>query len=552
MIKKLVSIIACLTIAFSFSACRNAADFFKSNDEEKVTYTESNTVNLQMEKARSLNPVISKDEDTFQISKLIYESLFTFDKNLSLVNNLASDYVYSADKLSVSITIKNNSYFSDGTNLTADDVKFSIESYMDAAASNNTIYKDYVSNIKSVSVEKGNRYLVKIKFKNTNNVAMDHFTFPILPEHLFKKGSAAKSTSSNFIPVGSGPYKVESYNDISELKLVANENYNGTKIKNNLSFTVLPEREDVIPLIEVNNISIGFLNEMSRDTLIADKKLNKTNLLSNEAEVIGFNFAKENMANKKLRQAIAYALDNQAINENAYYKNGVLSDTIYYPGYLGTKNTGDHYKFDLETAAKLLVSAGFADRDGNGYLEGADDKELSIDILVNSQDQNRVIAAEAVKSSLDKLKIFNRIVYANGMDEYNAKLNSENYDIFIGGMKINEMYDLRPLLHSDYSNLIGYSNKKVDTLLDKLKSGISAEEQIKTVESLKEILEEDLPYYCIIYKTYGALTAKCLQSNEKEYSFNNLYRGCEKWYCKYVVTKTPQVVDSTDTEEEPV
>lgn len=548
--KKILIITLSLIIAFSFIACKNAADFFKSNDEEKVRYTESDTVNFQMEKVRSLNPVISKDEDTFQINKLVYESLFTFDKNLSLINELASDYSYSNDSTSVTITIKNNSYFSDGTNVTGSDVKFSIESYRDAAASNNTIYKDYVSNIKSVTVDKGDRYAVKITFKNPNNVALDSLTFPILPEHLFKKGSAAKSTSGNFIPVGSGPYKVESYNDISELKLVANENYSGTKVNNNLVFTVLPEREDVIPLIEVNNVSIGFLNAMSRDTLIADKKINRKNFISDEAEVLGFNFGKEAMTNKKLRQAIAYAVDNKEINESAYYKNGVLSDTIYFPGYLGTKNTGDHYKFNLETAAKLLKSAGYEDRDTNGYVEDANDKELSLDILVNGQDQSRTIAAEAIKASLDKLKIANKIIYAKDDVDYTSKLHGKNYELFIGGLKINEMYDLRPLLHSNYANLIGYSNEKVDIQLDRLKSGISTEDQVKTVENLKKLLEDDLPYYCIIYKTYGALTANCLQGNEEEYSFNNLYRGCEKWSCKYAITDTPELVDSADKEED--
>lgn len=547
--KKILIITLSLIIAFSFIACKSAADFFKGNDEEKVRYTESDTVNFQMEKVRSLNPVISKDEDTFQISKLVYESLFTFDKNLSVINELANDYSYD-DDTTLTINIKNNSYFSDGVNVTGSDVKFSIESYLDAAASNSTIYKDYVSNIKSVAVDRGDRYTVRISFKNPNNVTLDSLTFPILPEHLFKKGSAAKSTSGSFIPVGSGPYKVASYNDISELKLVANENYNGTKVNNNLVFTVLPEREDVIPLIEVNNVSIGFLDAISRDTLIADKKINRKNFISDEAEVLGFNFGKEAMTNKKLRQAIAYAVDNQEINESAYYKNGVLSDTIYFPGYLGTKNTGDHYKFNLETATKLLKSAGYEDRDTNGYVEDANDKELSIDILVNGQDQSRTIAAEAIKASLDKLKIANKIIYAKDTADYTSKLYGKNYDMFIGGLKINEMYDLRPLLHSNYANLIGYSNEKVDTQLDRLKSGISAEDQVKTVESLKKLLEDDLPYYCIIYKTYGALTANCLQGNEAEYSFNNLYRGCEKWSCKYAITDTPELVDSADTEED--
>lgn len=550
MIKKIliisIAIMICIGIIV-YSQHGQVYNLLNKADEEKVVYTESQTVKLPMEKVRTLNPVTSKDSDTYQISKLIFESLFYLDENLSLQNGLATSYNYGPDKMSVTIEIRSDSYFSNGTNLTGEDVKYSIDNYIAAAASNNTIYSSYVSNIKSVSVDKNDNYSVGIKFRNKSDVSMENLIFPIVSEKNFGKYQASKISSTNFIPIGSGAYAIDKYNDISELELVANEYYRGEKPANTLCFTVLPEKEDVIPLLEVNNISLGCLEELSRDTLISDKKITSTNFISNEVEVVGYNFAKEAMANKKVRKALAYAIDTKSLNESAYYKNGILCDSIYYPGYLGVKNNGDHYKYDLEKATKLLESANYLDRDGNGYLEDKNENELTVNILVNGADQSRKIAAEAIKASIDKLSISSRIVYAVDLQDFNNKLHSKDYDIFVGGMKINETYDLRGFLHSDYNNVIGYSNKKVDRLLDRLKSGITQDEKVENVKAIKDIIIDELPYYCIVYKTYGALTSESLNETSNNYMFNNFYNKCGDWYCKYPVTDTTETTEIIDS-----
>lgn len=531
-----LAIIICV-VAIIFIKNGQIYDIFTKNSEVKTTYTESQIIKLPMEKVRTLNPITSRDSDTYKLSKLIFESLFYLDENLSLKNQLAESYEYDEDKKTVAIDIRRDSYFSDGTNLTGNDVKYSIDNYISATEKGNGIYGSYVANIKSVSVDRNDKYSIKVKFKDKSDVSMENFVFPIVSEKSFGKNYAYKETSTDFIPIGSGAYAVEKYNDITELQLVANQYYNGNKPTNTLHFTVLPEKEDIIPLLEVNNMSLGCLESLSRDTLIADKKITSTNFPSNEVEVVGYNFSKQAMSNKKVRQAIAYAVNSEDLNETAYYKNGMLCDTIYFPGYLGTKNKGDVYKYNLEKASSLLTSAKYLDRDENGYLEDEEDNELTVDILVNSADQSRKMVAESIKASMDSLSISSRILYADDSEDFKKQLSAKDYDIFVGGLKINETYDLRTLLHSKYNNVIGYSNEKVDVLLDKLKSGVGEEDKIKIVNSTKKILEDEIPYYCIVYKTYGALTSESLNGNADDYIFNNVYNGCEKWYSKYTAEK---------------
>lgn len=543
-----IAAIALVGIASAFIILGNEG-YNPFTGDERVSYSESKEIHLPMEKLRTLNPVTSKDADTYQISKLIFESLFTFDDTLTPVNQLAASYVYDANKLTAEITIKNNSYFSDGTNVTAEDVKYSIENYM--AAGNNSVYSSYVSNIKKVSLDKENNYKLTVKFKNGLNVSEDNFTFPIISKKNFGKHTAAKVLSPSFIPVGSGPYAIQSYNEISDLVLTANEYYSGVKPENTLVFDILPEKEDIIPLLDVSNMSMGIINDLSRDTLVADKNVSTQNIISNEVEVIGFNFRKEYMQNAKLRKAIAYSLDNESLLETAYYKNVVLCDSILYPGYLGTENKGEQYKYDLDKAKETFVSANYLDRNEDGYLDDVNEKTLELTILVNSQDLNRSLVAKSLKDNLDKLKIYSTIIYANGAEEFSYKLAEAKYDIFIGGLKINEKYDLRNVLHTDYGNIIKYSNPKLDNIMDKMKSGVSLEIQKELVIDMKDILIEELPYYPIGYKTYGALLSEAFCGNEKGYMFNNYYKNCMDWYCQYKIQENEEneqfeVVDSLE------
>ena len=95
-----------------------------------------------------------------------------------------------------------------------------------------------------------------------------------------------------------------------------------------------------------------------------------------------------------------------------------------------------------------------------------------------------------------------------------------------------ENYDLRSLLKSYNGNPAGYKNITVDKYLDQLKSGISSEEKIAIYKKLKAILSEEIPYYPLVYKTYGVITSTAFNGKVTP-MFNNIYIGAEKWSYKY-------------------
>jgi len=118
---------------------------------------------------------------------------------------------------------------------------------------------------------------------------------------------------------------------------------------------------------------------------------------------------------------------------------------------------------------------------------------------------------------------------------YLAQLQSGDFDIYLGGMKLSKDMDLRSLLKKDgANNYLSYGNAKLDNLLDKMRSGLTPAELQQTYISIRDILHEDLPYFCLLYKTIGAIQSPALIGDVKP-TFDDYYRGCETWYCRYEV-----------------
>lgn len=526
----IILIITVLTASL-ITGCGENNGFLGETLEEKEMIT-SSEVNISIEKIRTLNPIITKDEDAFYINKLIYEGLFGFDKDLNIISVLADDYTYGEGGYSVAIKLKKGVKWHDGRELTAEDVKFTIESYQNASYTGNTLYTSYINNIKYVKLDREDPYRLEISFITNDNISMSNFTFPIIPKHQFKNVSAAKLASEGFIPIGTGPYKVVEYNELTHITLIGNElYYNGNIPQNTMNFQIMPDKLAAINLMEMNNISLIFSKDIDRDTLYSNKDVNVVSFISNEVELVGFNFKNSNMKNKKVRKAIANAINVKEIIEAGYFKNGIINDNIYYPNYLGIKSDENQYHYDILNSRKLLTEAGYIDRDGDGIVESVNNEKLVIRVLVNSEDQQRIAAAQIIKNGLDKLPIESFIIYKD-WTSYNSDLAKGDFDIFIGGFQFRENYDMRSLLHTNYANVIGYSNPALDILLDKMESGISSEEKKNTFTKIKNILNDDLPYYCLLYKTYGAIASTALEGEIKS-NFYNLYNGCQTWKCVY-------------------
>lgn len=498
-------------------------------EQENITYKEMSTIYLPMSKIASLNPLTSSDYDTYYISQLVYSSLFRMDENLSLEKDLVDKYTARPSKGSVAITLKNNVKFSDGAALTAEDIRYTVHEIQRIGSA--CPYYEYASKIDSVSVE-GNRKLT-IYFANAKDAALDNLIFPIVSRSSY-------SASAGRYP-GSGPYAYSTYDPMKSLKLKPNPNYYGGKVNNKIQFKVVEKKDNAAGLMTMDYIT-AFVNTSSdADVEGADKNLKVEKISSGELEYLGFNFKKTAMKSKEVRQAIAKSIDTEALINDNYGSAAIASDSIYFPGFLGTENKGDAYEQDLKGASELLAKAGYKDTDDNGVVEDKKGKAFSMTILVNKDNGSRSDSAYAIAENLSQIGI-NATVKALSWNEYRSAIKAGNFDVYLGGYKFDKKFNLREMFRR--GNYLRYSNEKVLYLVNKMETCLSTKQQKDTYEELKAVLTEELPYYGICYKAYGFMTVQRF-SAEKIPTFFDLYRGIDTWKWEKVVV-TPAKEEPKD------
>ena len=537
--RKTVAAVLVLFVIASIGAyvagCDKGMEFLGVDDIVPNEQQVNTALVLPIERVRTWNPLVSADEDVYFVEKLIYEGLFQLDDQLVAQPLLAESWEFDESGTKLTIRLKQGVLWHDGEKFTSEDVKFTIESMKKTAL---CMYKPQVDLIRSVRTVDNNT--VELTYVSADDSSLEKLTFPMLPSHQYKNLTAFVKAVDDFTPVGTGRYTVSSLKKGEEICLGPNLSYHGgEKAANTVTFKVTSDHANPVNLFAISDLNLVFLKDIDRETMYSNKDVKVMNFTSNEAEILGYNVTNPILSQKKMRQAIAYAVDIDRLLDHVYYNNGVKSDSLYYPGYLGTENEGDPYSADAEAARALLRELGYSDAEGDMFRD-ASGKLLTVTLTVNADSTMRQDAANLIQSQLLKAGIDCQI-RALDWESYQAAIASRTYDLFLGGYSFGDSYDLRFLLHSTVWNPSGYVNPRVDELLTIMEQGASREEKKEAYEKLKIVLREELPYYCLFYKTYGRMSDWELQTEEHPL-FCDVYRGAEDWR----LVKPVDLVDSAE------
>lgn len=529
-IKRIAAFVLAALTAVSLTACGSGT----TTTESGVEYQTKNEVLLPMYSVKTLNPAVSTDEDTYHIARLIYSGLYTLDENLTPQEDLANRCVVNKSSKSVTVKLK-SAKFQDGHKVTASDVKFSVEAYQTQGKECRYYY--LVEPVSSVKVV--NDRTVRFYFDKSDEMQLARLTFPILPSHRYDSVSDLLSSKSSFKPVGSGQYKYKSYEETNKLKLVPYSDYYGEKAQSDVTFSVMPNRDSdtAINLLESSTISCLISSSETRDADIQKSSVSIVDFPSSQMEMIGFNCKKKKVTkNKNIRKGIACAVNTSKIIQSCYSNCAQKNDNLYFPGYLGVSSGRDSYKYDLDEAKRYFEDAGYADDNNDGKIENASGKQLKLTILVN-EDSGRNKAVSMLATALENLGI-DVTVDKKEQKAYLNALKKGNFDIYYGGYVIDEVCDMSPLLDSDGEYNYGeYSNATLDRYLSQLGRGLEGDAAASKFKQIRGVIIDELPCYCVCYKTYGAVKAPALQGDVKPV-FNNYYNGIGGWTCRYEVSQT--------------
>ncbi|MBA3061151.1 MAG: peptide-binding protein, partial [Nitrospirae bacterium] len=213
---------------------------------------------------------------------------------------------------------------------------------------------------------------------------------------------------------------------------------------------------------------------------------------------MGFNLKHPFFQDKRVRQAIAYAIDKSEIIDVVLFGLGSPATGPYVPNTWPYNPNVKRYEYNPEKAKELLKEAGWEDTDGDGLLD-KDGIPFRFTIFTNMGNTLRKNAATIIQWRLAKIGIKVEIRALEWSTFINEFIDKRRFEAVILGWQIGLDPDQYDIWHSSKTkekefNFISYNNPEVDELLEKGRRTFNIEERKKAYFRIQEILAEELPY----------------------------------------------------------
>lgn len=488
-------------------------------------------LNLAMRSPKTLNPLLNEDVSVDAVLKLMYEPIFAYDRRQQPVPNLASAS-FASDGMSVMLTIREGAFWSDGEPVVADDIIFSLDTLRNAA--DTVIYKSTVRNISNfTSIDDRT---VRINYIQPFMGSSYLLCFPIIPQHYYL-GEVDPQSEKNMSPVGNGLYRFDSYTNMKEMTLSINSNcYRRQPYIENVHVMISPDIESDLYALDQSLVDMVSADIADWSKYRSAKDTNITEYVTSYYDFIGFNFQNSRFQDKKIRAAIAHSINIDEMVESIYMNHAVRSNTPVNPSSWVCESDVEQYEYDLEQTKTLLKQAGYTLSNNNRFEEEINGEKvpLTMRILVNQENTERVKIAEALKENLETAGVQIELD-KQPFSEYEKKLKSRDYEMFIGGFHLSVIPDLTFAFHSSQidlgSNYFGYSDETTDSLLGQAFTSTGEIQIVKSLSDLQKRIASELPCISLVFRKTAVLSDARIGGEIKPV-YSNIFSNVNELYCK--------------------
>lgn len=439
--------------------------------------------------AVDLDPRSGVDEVSQKAHQLLYNSLVHIDDHLRIVPELAQSIEQTDDRTYLA-HLRHGILFHNGRELTAEDVAYTFRSFLDPTFRGRSgAYR----NVKSVDIV--DPYTVAFRLKEP------FASFPVnLVMGIVQAGSGGSNTRS---PIGTGPYKLESFKPDDRLVLQRFDRYfDGPARNERLILKVVPD--DTMRGLELRKGTVDLVvNDVVPDIvwqLQQEGRLQVASGPGTDYAYIGLNLRDPILQHLEVRQAIGFAIDREAIVH--YLRRGFASTAvgIVPPMSWAFERDVFDFHFDPAKAEQLLDAAGFPDPDGDGprprltlTLKTSTSEVYRIQATAIQQDLARVGIALQVRSQ--EFPTLLADVIRGGFQMYTAQ--------FVG---VTDPDMLRRVFHSAQVppaglNRVHYQRAEVDQLIEEASREPNDDARRLLYGRAQRLIAEDVPYIGLWYRT---------------------------------------------------
>lgn len=482
-----VALASCMAIALA--ACGGGQD--------TADISEKNTlVVAQGADATTLDPHATNDQPSSRIAIQIYSQLVEVDQNMEIIPGLAHSWEH-LDEYTTQFKLREGVKFHNGEELKASDVKFTLDRMMASPT-----VAHIVGPLESVEVI--DDYTVNLRTSEPFGPLLYHLSHTA-SSIMNEKAVTEAGSDYGQSPVGTGPWQFVDWNvgDRVTMKMF-DEYYGGKQEVENVVFRNITEGSNRTIALETGEVDISYdITPIDKDSVINHNNLDLIEAESLSTTYVGFNFKKAPFDNKLIRQAIAYAINEEDIIEAVEMGAGIASNSPISQKVFGYNPDARRYEQNIEKARELMAEAGYAD----GFST----------FIWTNDNPVRVQIAEVMQAQLRQIGINMAIEVV----EWGAFLDGTNrgeHEMFMMGWVTvtgDADYGLNALFnsatHGGAGNRSFYTNYDVDNMLNTARVSTDQEERRGLYHELQEVLMEELPIVPIYVKYDNAGSQKFVE-----------------------------------------
>ena len=480
-VKRILLTLVCGVLAVALGAC--------SGDKAGESSSQI-TIGIPQDIEDSLDPHKAVAAGTKEVLFNLYEGLVKPDSSGELQPAIASDYSISEDATTYTFTLREGVKFHDGSMVTAEDVKYSIDRCADTT--NGEPLVEAYSNIKSVNIV--DEKTVEVVLNTADSDFLANMTTAIIP---------ASNENPDTNPIGTGPYRYVSRSPQENFVVEKFDEYWGTPANiENVTFRVCANADSI-----VMNLQGGSIDMFARLTTTQASQLgDQFDVLEgtmNLVQALYLNNAVEPFNDERVRQALCYAVDPQGIMDLISDGKGTEIGSSMFPAFekYYMPELNDVYNQDYDKAKELLAEAGYPD--GFSFI-----------ITVPSNYQQHIDTAQVLVEQLKNIGVTAEIELVEWETWVSEAYTNRNFEATVVGVDASSLTAsalLSRFVSDAPNNFINFSNADYDAAYARAEAAVDDEEKTEAYKECERLLAEhaanvyiqDLPCLVALNKKYA-------------------------------------------------